>query len=264
MSAVIEGELVNVPAIPKPLDVEPLAAGVIELARNTVVTTREDYERVSLLIADLKGRWNRIEAMRKKLKAPIDAAITAVQAFFNPPLGALAEAEKILKGKLDAYRAAEMRRIAEKEAADRKAREDADREARRLEEEAERSAAAAEKARRDADTAAKAGDREKAVAAARAALRAAKEAGAAKVQATEAQTVATAPVVREEPIKVAGQSVAKKYRFRVKDIRLVEAKWMMLNESSVQEFCDRMKDKAQEHLPGIEVYVEEITRQRAS
>ena len=55
------------------------------------------------MLADIKGRAKRLEAQRKKITVPMNAAKKAVDALFATPRTALEEAERLLKGKIAGY-----------------------------------------------------------------------------------------------------------------------------------------------------------------
>lgn len=113
-------------------------AGALELAREFKIDSRDMYDMAATELREIMGRKNRLESARVSMKAPVLAAGRNIDAFFNPLITTLEQAEKVYKGSMLAFDQAEQRRRAEEE---RQAREAAERERQRIEEEAQRVAA---------------------------------------------------------------------------------------------------------------------------
>lgn len=213
---------------------------------------------------DKKRLRNAIEAKRKELVAPIDAARASVQEFFRPFLDAFDTAEGIYKEKLLAWKKKEDARIAEEQ---RKAREAVEAERRR---QAEAEAAARAKADQEAaelrERAAAAAAEGNAVQAAKLEARAEEKViqGEAKAQEIAVQRAATAAVVAPPPVaaKLKGTGVRDNW----KAIAPPEKKGEILafiaanpqyhhlvefNPSALNQMAKALKDMLPTTIPGL-------------
>ncbi len=234
----------NAPAhIPQEVLTEAAAAArALEAAQAyPVPTTAVEYQAAGDQLKAIKARANTLEDWRTRLKKPILEAGKALDAFFKAPADQLAAAEKAIKRAMLTYdeRQAELRRQAEREAAEANRREQE-----RLRAEAARVEAAA-RAKREKEEAAARAKREQEEAAARALeeqgraaeaerrrlaaaeaeaarLAAAEEAerqrlAAAEAQRLAAETMPTAPVVHMESARVEGTSTREVWSAEVTD-----------------------------------------------
>lgn len=180
------------------------------------VDSQETYGLAADELKAIKAKANQLEDQRTGITGPINQALKGINAMFKGPGDLLAQAEKILKGKMLAWQTEQERIAAEQR---RKAEEAAAAERLRLAEEA---AARQREAEAQAQAAAKAqaeGNAQAAQLATAAAQRAAAEAQAA---ANTAQMV-VAPVVAIDKPKAAGISTSTKIDFDVTSLRLLVA-----------------------------------------
>ncbi len=110
-------------------------AGVLEVAREFKIDSRDMYDMATVELREIIGRKNRLEEARVSMKAPVLAAGRAIDGFFNPLITTLQQAESTYKSGMLAFDRAERIRREEEE---RQAREAAERERRRIEAEAQR------------------------------------------------------------------------------------------------------------------------------
>jgi hypothetical protein len=67
------------------------------------VTDKDSLDFVAELLADVKGKAKRLEAMRKTATDPMNEALATVRGWFRPAETALAKLETALKGKISDY-----------------------------------------------------------------------------------------------------------------------------------------------------------------
>lgn len=79
------------------------AQDFLSALRTYKVRTVEEYDRAADDLAEIKGRYKRIEASKKELTTPINEALKKARALFDPPLKYLAECEILLKGAIASY-----------------------------------------------------------------------------------------------------------------------------------------------------------------
>lgn len=180
------------------------------------VDSAEAYGLAADELKAIKARANQLEEQRTGITGPINKALKAINDLFRAPADALAQAEKLLKGKMLAWDQEQERIAAE---ARRRAEEAAAAERKRLE------AEAAERQRQAAEQTAAAAA---AQAAGNAQAAAIAQAAADRAQAEAQTAVATsqmviAPVVAVERGKAAGISTSEKIDFDVTSLRLLIA-----------------------------------------
>jgi flagellar biosynthesis GTPase FlhF len=187
------------------------AQQALAFIRDFQIDSAETYGLAADELKAIKSKAKALEDQRTGITGPLNKVLKAVNDLFRAPSETLAEAERLLKGKMIEWDREQERIAAE---ARRKAEEAAAAERKRLEEEA---AARQREAEAQAAAAAKAqaeGDAQAAALAQAAAQRAQAEAQAA---ATTAQVV-VATVVAQEKVKAAGISTAKKVDFEVTNL----------------------------------------------
>ena len=209
---------------PEALAESKAAAQALAAAKTyPVPTTHAEYASAGDELKGIKARANRLEEMRKKLVAPVLATQRAINEFFRAPTEMLAEAEKSIKRALGVYdeQQAELRREAERKAAEAARREQERMRAEAAAREAREKAEAKARAQREAEEAKaraleEAGRAEAAAARRLAAqeaeerrMQTAQEAEDARMRAAEATRLAaeampTAPVIHVEAPKVEG------------------------------------------------------------
>lgn len=195
--------------LPNAQDLTGRAQSALAFIRDMVITAADDYELAADELRAIKARATKLEQQRTGITGPLNQVLKSVNDLFRGPAETLAEAERILKGKMLAWDqeqariAAEARRKAEEAAAIERARLAEEAAARQRE--ADEQAAAAERARA-------AGDEQAVELARAAAIRAQSEAAAA---ATTAQLVTAAPAVVPAAAKVKGIATVSKVDFEV-------------------------------------------------
>lgn len=71
--------------------------------QSLAVTDDVSYALASDLVKAAKTRWAALDNRRKEITGPINAALKSVNDLFKPNLQSLAEAERILKGKIGRF-----------------------------------------------------------------------------------------------------------------------------------------------------------------
>ncbi len=81
------------------------AARTLELVKKFEITTQAELDFSVKALAEIKTRYNAIEAKRKEFVAPLNKTVKGLNAFFKPATGDLLKAETVLKGMIVAYHA---------------------------------------------------------------------------------------------------------------------------------------------------------------
>lgn len=76
---------------------ESEASEALALLKDFKINTQEDLEFVAEALADVKGYLKRLEARRKEITDPMNAALRSVRSLFKPPIDAHKETERLLK-----------------------------------------------------------------------------------------------------------------------------------------------------------------------
>lgn len=236
------------------VEIDPFVAA----AKTIEISTGEDAEGATEVLAEIQRRKKALESERKKLAEPINEAKNAIQNLFNGLKAPLDEARAILEPKLLAYQDAEERRIREENA--RREREQIEK--RRAEEEriaAERKAAAeaAAQAEREAREASEALAREasaeaeaQAVAAAEAARKAEAEL-AAKREERPAFELAEREEAQTTVKTTRGSATRKKvWTFDVVDAASVPREFMAVDEKKIRQAVKN----GEREIPGVRIY----------
>lgn len=189
------------------------AASALERVKQLVITDASSYTMAAADLSAIKGQFKAVDGQREELKAPSLEGCRRVDAFFKAPLDFLRDAEKIIKGKLQAWddeqerlRKAEQARLDEIARQERLRKEAEAREAQRL------AAEKAEAARREAETQRQAEEnaRREAAAAEQARQRAEREAAEAKARGDrEAQAAAERQVQAERERAASAERAAQ-------------------------------------------------------
>jgi colicin import membrane protein len=209
-------------------------ANNVAAAKMVTVVDQDTYEFAAARLQDVKAAWARLEAERKKLKEPIDAAAKAVQALFKPILDDLEAAEGVYKKSMLGYTQEQSRIAAQRQ-------REAEEAARKQREELEAQAKAQVKA----------GD---------------VDAAAATLAVAE---VVQAPVVQQTFIPAKGTSTRKVWKVRVLDL-VTFLKAVILNPSLLSAVTIDVGVLAKLatatdgkfEMPGCEVYQEEVLASR--
>lgn len=263
--------LVNL-QVPKPEDT--LFKGAERALASAKVFVVDGPEVRDLAVKDLtrvKGLQKDLDATRKSITQPIDAAKKAVMDLFRSPTTYLEQAEVLLKKAIQTYdRAEEQKRLAAQAAAEETARQER---ARLVAEAAARTAAAeaeAQAIQRQAEQAAAAGDVE-AAARLNAEAESRVEQGAAEVATLQTTaTLVTAPTVAA-PVRTAGVSTRKVWKAEVNDklalVRFVAAhpEYVDLLDANMPAINKiALALKANCPLAGVHVFEDDVIAARAA
>jgi endo-alpha-1,4-polygalactosaminidase (GH114 family) len=190
------------------------------------IETEEQYVNAANLTKKVKGRYAEIDAMKKSITKPLNDAVKAIDAFFNPSLQKLKSVEDFLKRGSEAFYA-EMKRKQEEE--QRKAYEEAKKEQERKRIQLESQAQKAEAA----------GKSEK-----------------AQSLFERAESVhVPVQVVQKTPPKVGGVKFVPQWKYRVVDASKIPVKYMVINDRMLSDIAKAGKGMVD--VPGVEFYCEE-------
>lgn len=228
------------------------------------IDSAETYGFAADELKAIKAKANAIEEQRTGITGPLNKVLKAVNDLFRGPADTLAQAERMLKGKMLAWDQEQERIAAE---ARRRAEEAAAAERRRLEEQAAAAQRVADEQARAAAAAAAAGDEQAAAIAQANVQRAQSEAQAA---AATSQMV-TAPVVLADKTKAAGISTSKKLDFEIVDLHALVKHIAEHPELLSLVTADSVKLRAYVKglgmacaLPGVRVFEERVMSARAA
>lgn len=200
-------------------EVTEATQAIVALAGSYQVVTAEQYSAAGSDLTRVKAAQKRLEAVRKAITQPLDAAKKAVMDFFREPETKLAEAESRIKRAMISF-SDEQDRIRREE--QRKADEAARKERERLEAQARK--------------AAESGKVEK----------------AANLEQRAATTVA--PIISREAPKVTGVNTREVWKFEVSDPAAVPREFLMVDESKIRKFVQNMRGDSQ--IAGVRVWAE--------
>lgn len=192
---------------------------LLDRIRLLSISNRVDYEFAANELLNIKARWNRIDAMRKALKAPIDNAAKGVQMWFGRPLDFLEQAEAMVKKRMAEFLKAE-------EAEQKRLQEAANREAQQQRAELGELADVAE-AEGDIDT--------------------------AQALADEAAMV-VAPSLMERAPKVAGTSVRETWEFEITEPHRLPREFLAPDLKKIRGYVRAMRSEAR--IPGVRIWSE--------
>lgn len=188
-------------------------------AKALVVATPEQYQDAADHLKQLKAAQKKLDETRTSITAPMNAALKAVQNLFRTPGDRLAQAERMIKGKLAAY-SDEQDRL-------------------RREEQAKADAAARRERERLDALAARAAESGRTAAAERHAERAA---------------AVVAPVIQREAPTVAAVVTREVWQFQVENPALVPREYLMVDESKIRAYVRAMKADAK--IAGVRIFKE--------
>lgn len=221
------------------------AGRVLAQARQYTISDRMELEAASAERARIKARYNEIEDLRKRLKAPILEAAKNVDAQFRPALDELQQAVGVIDTGVKRYLDEEARRQREEE---ERLRAAARAEQERLAKASALAEAKAEELRRAAEEARAAGELQ---AAAR--LESSAESAEAKAESVEMQArQVPTPFVNREPPKVAGLSMRENWSFRIVDASKLPREYLVPDEAAIRSTVKGLKGRT--NIPGVEVY----------
>ena len=80
------------------------------------ISNQSDYEAASAVLSEVKSRYKELDAQRKEITKPIDAAKKAVMDLFKTPLELLEKAESKIKGLMIGYTNEQERKAREEQA----------------------------------------------------------------------------------------------------------------------------------------------------
>ena len=81
-----------------------------------IISNQSDYEAASTVLSEVKSRYKELDAQRKEITKPIDAAKKAVMDLFKTPLELLEKAESKIKGLMIGYTNEQERKAREEQA----------------------------------------------------------------------------------------------------------------------------------------------------
>lgn len=196
----------------------------ISLAASVIVEDQGSVEWATVVLGELAKQRKQVETLRLSFTAPLNESLKTINAFFRSLDAPLADVDKMLRGKVLAYRGAERRRLAEDQA--------------RLHAERDAKEAAARAA--ITNPAMSLADGRQALAAADAA-----DEALAQVPVPPAPTVRTA---------LGTTTVRRVMDFEITDLAQVPADYLQVNAEAVRTAIRRgVRD-----IPGIRIYEKEI------
>lgn len=233
------------------------ASQALAIAQAYVIDCPEMYEAAADELKDIKAKYNRIDAARKKITQPMDAAKKAVMDFFRAPLENLEKAERSLKGSMLAYQQAEATKAAK---AQREAEQRAAEERRALEAQQREAEKKAQEAMRAGDTSA---------------AQAAVEVAEAVREQRELAEVAPVAALATAAPKASGISMRDNWKARVDDFKalVIEAakraqdgddfllSMLEPNQSALDVAAKGMK--AHLNIPGVTAYNDQTIAARS-
>lgn len=251
-------------AIPDQGALTTRAQSALGFIQSFTITSAEDYGFAADELRSIKAKANTLEDQRTAITGPINKGLKAINDMFRGPGELLAQAERVIKGKMLAWdqeqerlAAIERRRAEEIAAAARK----------KLEEEAAARQAEADKQTAIAAKAAAAGDEQAAALAQSNADRANSESQEAAIS---AQLVVAAPAVATIE-KTKGISTSKKVDFEVVDLHALVKHVAERPELLALIVADSVKLRAYVkglglacQLPGVRVFEERVLSARAA
>lgn len=200
-------------------EVTAATQALVALAGSYQVTTAEQYSNAGADLTRVKAAQKRLEAVRKAITQPLDAAKKAVMDFFREPEAKLVDAENRIKRSMIAF-SDEQDRIRREE--QRRADEAARKERERIEAQAKKAA----------------------------------ESGKTEKAADLEQRAATvvAPVIHREAPTVAGINYRDTWKFEVTDAALVPREYLIVDESKIRKVVGALKADTQ--IAGVRVWSE--------
>ncbi len=226
------------------------AEEALERAKAITIQTDADQERAAALHIEFKGRADAIDAVRKKLKAPILEAGREIDKFFNPPIKAFRQAAQLVGKAIGEY--AERKRQ-EREEAEAKIRAQAERER-------QRRLAWAEYARKKAEEAARKAQEVEDEAERRKLLRE-QERAEARAEMHEAKAEAVEMPTLPEPESPPGMQMVTTWDYEVQDInKLIVAaaerpelrSLLTIDKGAMRRYISAVRDTIE--IPGVRVF----------
>jgi hypothetical protein len=190
--------------------------GVVNAANTVIVETRDDYETAGTFLKEIKAVMKKVEAVFEPIVKKAFEAHKQAKSSLNERLKPLEEAERIVKGKMSTFFAAEEEK---RRAADRAKRE----------EEARLAAEHEEKARELLDK------------------------GEFKKAESVLNAVEVLPEVQEKA-KAEGVAMTKVWKFRIVNAALVPDVYRIIDERAIGATVRTLKERAS--IPGVETYFE--------
>ena len=235
------------------------ATKVRNLAMALTVTNAEEYAFADKQIENLATRIKQWEGERDEIVNPAKEVLKRTREFFRPAIEPLAEAVKIVKGKMQKYREDDRLRIEEEE---RKIRRAAEKEKKEKEDIARKKREAADLKRIRLEAAAATLKKEKDAerqAAAEEQVMAAQEKVAAAEREEEAVKQMSLPAVevKSEVPQVENTTTRKEWKARIVDESKLPRFFLICkpNTAALDEYAREHKNKAR--VPGVEFYEHE-------
>lgn len=220
MQAVLEPEQVEVVK-----HIEDEALAIYAQGIGDVISNQDDYNASAAFLKDIKAKYKEIEAKRKELVKPFQAATKNLNEQFKKPLQLLQDAEQAVKTAILTYEQA-------KEAERHKEQASIDREAEK------KRVAAEERARKWADK------------------------GRADKAEKIIQKVVDAPLAVATPKveKVEGVTKRDNWRFRIVNEELIPRKYLVPDLKRIGAIARAGKDLIE--IPGVQIYNEPVVVSR--
>jgi len=198
-----------------------IAMRMLSQAITVVIATPHNLEEVASNRKAVKDYFKRVDGLRKELVDPLNATVKKINSFFRPALDDATSADEVLGKKMGAFQTEQETQIRIQEA---KAREVADKERVKLEQQASR---LEEKGKADQ----------------------------AQAKREEAEAVPT-PVLAPPP-KPKDAYFREEWRYTITDRALVPKEYWVIDEQALARVVKAMKGTKE--IPGIHQYPEKIT-----
>ena len=207
---------------------------VAVLCQNAQITisNQGDYDSASVILKQVKARYNELDKQRKEITKPLDLAKTSVMGLFKNPLELLEKAELFIKQKMISYTAEQERKAREEQA--------------RLQKLADAEAAKQKKILDEKIARAEASGK----------LEKAEELQAQKEMVIPIQ----APVVMAQINTPSGVSYRDKWTAQVIDVNLLPREYLIPNLSALDKVAQATKGSIQ--IPGVKFNCEKILSSR--
>lgn len=197
--------------------IQTTALNVFESAKQVIIKDQESYDFQGNRLREIKTQWSKIEEKRKELIKPSQLAVKQLNDFFGVPLNNLKSAENLIKQALIRYSdEKEKERLRE----ERRLRDQAEKEAAKLEKKAEKQEAN--------------GNIEK-----------------AKETRLDAKSIPV-PVVASKIEKVKGVSFKEIWKFEIIDVDKLPRKYLLPDLKTLGEIARSTKGKVS--IPGVRFY----------
>lgn len=241
------------------------SGAMLTFAQGLLIDSPDTNQMAGEELASIKGKLNKLDALRKSITKPMDDAKAAVMDLFRAPVATLQDAERTIKNKMLAY-TSEQERIAEqrRRAAEAVAQQERDRLAAEAAETERLAQEEAAKLLESADGPAN----EETVQQAQAVMQQAQETAAAL---RSSAAVMTAPIVSDAPSRASGTAVKEVWKATVDDkLKLIQhvaanphlVNLLDINQTALNQMAKSLKSGL--NIPGASAYPERSLSSRAA